>query len=247
MPSPTASRRSVSKPRRPSSPRAQPAATPVDQLVVPIEGLNPKQTRLIGSVVRKTVGALRKLPEKELARILDVVVTVGEGKPESGTGFLKVIRKEGKRPGGAVVPRRQGRAATAADGFALAKERGAQWMRAVLERPEMLTIDQASAHVASRGAINEWRQRGRILALKMPASTRGYRYPSWQFEDAVQPAVQAVLGRMPHSTPWKIYYFLTNPEPLLGNRIPLHLIRQGRQEAVERVAAARDEAIQGTT
>jgi hypothetical protein len=131
--------------------------------------------------------------------------------------------------------------------LALAKDRGAQWMRAILDRPEMLTIEQASAQVASRGRLNEWRHRGRVLALKMPASTRGYRYPAWQFEDGVQPVVEAVLGRMSHSTPWKIYHFLTTAEPLLGDRIPLDLIRLGRGAEVERAAGARDEAIQGAT
>lgn len=245
MPSATASRRAASKARHQSARRAQPAEIAPAQLVVPIAGLNAKQSRLIGSLVRKTVGALRKLPENELERILEVAVTVGEGRRESGAGFLKVVRKEAKQLG--VVPWRRSPPATAADPVALAKERGAQWMRATLERPEMLTIEQASTQVASRGTINEWRHRGRVLALKMPASTRGYRYPSWQFEDGVQRTVEAVLGRMPHSTPWKIYHFLTNPEPLLGNRVPLELIRQGQQEEVERAAAARDEAIQGAT
>lgn len=63
----------------------------------------------------------------------------------------------------------------------------------------------------------------------------------------MQPVDEAILGRMPHSTPWKIYHFLTTPEPLLGNRTPLDLIRQGGGKEVERVAAARDEAIQGVT
>ena len=245
MPSVTASRKTTSKGRAQPAPKAQPAAAPADQLVFPVAGLNAKQSRLIGSVVRKTVGALRKLSDKELERIVEVSVTVGEGKREGGVGLLKVIRREAKRPG--IVPRRQGPPATAVESLASAKDRGAQWMRMILERPEMLTIEQASAQVASRGTLNEWRQRGRVLALKMPASTRGYRYPSWQFEDGVQPAVEAILGRMSHSTPWKIYHFLTTPEPLLGNRIPLELIRQGRGKEVERAAAARDEAIQGAT
>ncbi len=195
--------------------------------------------------MRKTVGALRKLSDKELERIVEVSVTVGEGKRESGAGLLNVVRKEAKRPGS--VPRRQSTPATAVESLTLAKDRGAQWMRAILDLPDMLTIEQASAQVASRGTINAWRQRGRVLALKMPAATRGFRYPAWQFEDGVQPAVEAILGQMQHSTPWRIYHFLTAPEPLLGSRIPLDLILQGRMQEVERAAAARDEAIQGAT
>jgi hypothetical protein len=196
-------------------------------------------------VVRKTVGALRKLSDQELERIVEVAVTVGEGRPESGAGLLKVVRKDAPR--GEASPRRRSPVAAEVDALALARDRGAQWMRAILDRPDMLTIEQASAQVASRGTLNEWRQRGRVLALKMPASTRGYRYPAWQFEDGVQPVVESILGRMSHSTPWKIYHFLTNPEPLLGNHVPLDLIRLGRRLEVERVAGARDEAIQGAT
>lgn len=245
MTSATASPKAAAKRRTHPTPRAQSAAAPSDQLVVPIGGLNAKQSRLIGSVVRKTVGALRKLPQEELEQILEVAITVGEGKPESGTGFLKVVHKQPTKSGRRVSHGGRRSEPTARDPLALAKARGAEWMRAVLEQPEMLTIEQVSAQVASRGTINEWRQRGRVLALKMPASTRGYRYPSWQFEDGVQPVVEVILGRMSHSTPWKIYYFLTTLEPLLGNRIPLDLIRQGRGKEVERAAAARDEAMQG--
>jgi len=104
MPSVTASPGVASKARARSAPRVQPAETPADRLVVPIGGLNAKQSRLIGSVVRKTVGALRKLSDKELERIVEVSVTVGEGKRASGAGLLTVVRTKAERPGVEPVP-----------------------------------------------------------------------------------------------------------------------------------------------
>lgn len=99
----------------------------------------------------------------------------------------------------------------------------------------MLTSDEAGRRIGiTREAINNRRASGQALALE--AGKRGYRYPAWQFEDRLVPAVPEVLKTLAYMDPWAQYLFFKQPEPLLGGETPLNMLREGRAADVIRVA-----------
>lgn len=94
-------------------------------------------------------------------------------------------------------------------------------MREILARPDMLSLEETEAsHGPTRKTLNAWRAGGKLLALKMPAATRGYRYPEWQFEPEVQQHLANIIRALASASTWKVYDFLTAAQPLLGGAVP---------------------------
>ncbi|WP_025041137.1 hypothetical protein [Nitrosospira briensis] len=120
-------------------------------------------------------------------------------------------------------------------GVAAAEEEGSRFKQETWSSDEMLTSDEAASRMSmSREALNNRRKSGRALALE--AGKRGYRYPSWQFEDALIPAMPDILKALSPLDPWAQYLFFKQPEPLLKGEVPLNLLRKGKLDEVTRVA-----------
>jgi hypothetical protein len=119
-------------------------------------------------------------------------------------------------------------------GVARARDEGESFKRAVLAREDMLAPDVAARRAGvTRQALDLRRRQRRALALTH--AKRGYRYPSWQFEDAVAEPIMEILPRLAQRGAWASYLQLTEPEPLLAGRSVLESLRAGDREHVHRV------------
>jgi hypothetical protein len=73
--------------------------------------------------------------------------------------------------------------------------------------------------------LNEKRNQGQFYALARDGSTRGYRYPVWQFE-VDRERLRSVLALLSgHGVGcWGVHSFLTTPHTQLGGRRPREVI-----------------------
>lgn len=109
--------------------------------------------------------------------------------------------------------------------------------------------DSAGAAIALGGitkqAVSQRVQAGRLLGLRLaPDGTHRERlvYPVWQFHPTVLTHLPAVLqsaGYDPHRavTGWVIAAWLTTPDPALGHRTPVQLLRAGHADQVTALAS----------
>lgn len=113
---------------------------------------------------------------------------------------------------------------------------GDQGQRSVLAHPDMLDLDAASSlsGIPVRTLTHMCRT-NRILALARAGARKGFRFPAFQFEAMVLPAMPAVLAAFGPTRAWQAFDFLTHSEPLLSGAVPVELLRSGRPAEVERV------------
>ncbi len=123
---------------------------------------------------------------------------------------------------------------------------GRREQRACLKAPEMLSLAQAAtvSGISARNLVR-MRREGRLLALALPRSIRGHRYPKWQFEPEVTQALPTILQAFGRDRMWQAYDFLTYPEPLLAGRVPLDEMRADRTSEVLRILGAANELHHG--
>lgn len=103
-----------------------------------------------------------------------------------------------------------------------ARERGLAYARAEYEKPEHLSLAQASGRTGqSERVINERRNAGRYYALIMEGNTRGFRFPDWQFSvrsERLAPVLDVM--REANASCWTTHHFLSAPNSLLGGMSP---------------------------
>lgn len=105
----------------------------------------------------------------------------------------------------------------------------------------MLTLAAASALSGlSVHALSRQRCANLVLVLALPfgVGRRAYRYPAFQFENAVRDAIPALLALFGRDRVWQLCDFLLHAEPLLQGNIPLDLLRRGQLSDVLRVASS---------
>lgn len=117
------------------------------------------------------------------------------------------------------------------DAVSAAKERGTSYARAEIAKPENLTL-AAAANYSGRSdrMINEDRKRGLYYALVLDGNSRGFRYPSWQF-DADRSRLAAVFHAFGDSdalNSWVRHAFLMTPNIHLDGRSPSEVILDAR-------------------
>jgi hypothetical protein len=111
-------------------------------------------------------------------------------------------------------------------GVAQAQAQREQFKRLLLARPEMLAPGRAATVAGlSRRALDLRRKKGQALALMY--GKRGYRYPVWQFADAIAPLMLALLPQVAHLGAWAQYLLLTEPEPLLDGKSIVETLQAG--------------------
>lgn len=119
-------------------------------------------------------------------------------------------------------------------GMARAAAEGDRYKRDLLARSDMLVPDVAAERAGiSRQALDLRRKRGQALALSHVK--RGFRYPAWQFDDALAPSMLTLLPRLYAFDCWHQYFVLTQAEPLLGNVAIVDALRNGKLDDVTRV------------
>lgn len=103
-----------------------------------------------------------------------------------------------------------------------ARARGQQYIAVEYRKPEKLTLEDASMIAGcSDRVLNQRRQDGKVYALLPPGKSRGFRYPSWQFDVAPE-RLEAALAPFfaARSSSWVIHHFMTRPNETLGDARP---------------------------
>ena len=134
---------------------------------------------------------------------------------------------------------------TKSDPLALAKLRGLKLKQQLIEAEGGCCNSQEIAQMlgVSRQAINQRRQRGKLIGL--PRGKGKYLYPLWQFTDTGKTlrGLETVLERLQKFDPWMQITFFLNPNIRLENKTPLEMLRREKVDPViiSAIAFANDE------
>lgn len=92
----------------------------------------------------------------------------------------------------------------------------------------------------STSTVNNWRQRGKLLAPRL--DDHQYRYPLFQFaaspaegEQGLEPGFVATLSPLAGLSPWARAPFFLAPTAALGDETPIATLRRGDRAAAGRV------------
>jgi hypothetical protein len=135
------------------------------------------------------------------------------------------------------------------DALQAARDRGRHYALTELQRPENLSLRDASTYAGrSDRAINEARLSGQLYALVPPGKQRGLRYPQWQF-DAEASRLAAVLAPFIEASAscWIVHNFMQRPLDALGGERPMDWVLDVARsvETVVEAAKARFAGEQG--
>ena len=123
---------------------------------------------------------------------------------------------------------------TKSDPLALAKLRGLKLKQQLLEAEGGCSNSEEIAEIlgVSRQAINQRRQRGKLIGL--PRGKGKYLYPLWQFTDTGKTlrGLETVLEHLQKFDPWMQITFFLNPNVRLENKTPLEMLRREKVESV---------------
>lgn len=129
---------------------------------------------------------------------------------------------------------------TERDPLAKAKLRGLQLKQQLIEAEGGCVSSDEIAQMlgVTRQAINQRRQRGRLIGLSRGKGK--YVYPLWQFTDTGKTlaGLEAVLEQLSEVDSWMQVTFFLNPNLRLENKTPLEVLRMGKVEPVVNGAAA---------
>ena len=120
-------------------------------------------------------------------------------------------------------------------GLVRAVEEGGEFKLELIGRSNLLPPTRAAAKAGiSRQALDLRRKKG--LALALSHAKRGFRYPAWQFTDAIAEPMQAILPLLAKYDPWSRYLLLIEPEPLLEGLSIVSTLQAGKvKQAMEAV------------
>ena len=120
------------------------------------------------------------------------------------------------------------------DPLAKAKLRGLQLKQKLIEAEGGCGNSEEIAEMlgVSRQAINQRRQRGKLIGLSRGKGKN--IYPLWQFTDTGKTlsGLEAVLEQLSEVDPWTQVAFFLNPNLRLENKTPLEMLRIGEVEPV---------------
>ena len=123
---------------------------------------------------------------------------------------------------------------TKRDPMAKAKLRGLQLKQQSIQAEGGCADSEEIAQMlgVSRQAINQRRQRGKLIGLSRGKGK--YIYPLWQFTDTGETlsGLEAVLKELSEVNPWTQVAFFLNPNLRLENQTPLAMLRMGEVKLV---------------
>lgn len=125
------------------------------------------------------------------------------------------------------------------DPLAGARLRGARMKQELLDRcgGALSASDVAELLSISRQAVDKRRQAGTLLAVEL--GRRGHVYPACQFtEQGVVAGLAEVIASFSIATGWTRLNCLMTPDPRLGGRLPMDVLKSGDIEGVKRATAA---------
>lgn len=120
------------------------------------------------------------------------------------------------------------------DSLVKAKLRGLQVKQQLIEAEGGWANSEEIAQMlgVSRQAINQRRQRGKLIGLSRGKGK--YIYPLWQFTDTGKTlsGLEAILEQLKDLDPWMQITFFLNPNVRLDNKTPLEMLQNGEVESV---------------
>ena len=126
------------------------------------------------------------------------------------------------------------------DPLAKAKLRGLKLKQQLIEAEGGCGSSEEIAEMlgVSRQAINQRRQRGKLIGL--PRGKGKYLYPLWQLTDTGKTlaGLETVLEQLSEVDPWTQVTFFLNPNLRLNNKTPLEMLQMGEIEPVVNSATA---------
>ena len=126
------------------------------------------------------------------------------------------------------------------DPLAKAKLRGLKIKQQLIEAKGGCAGSEEIAEILgiSRQAINQRRQRGKLIGLSRGKGK--YVYPLWQFseEGKTHKGLENVLEKLAQVDPWTQVAFFLNPNLRTKNKTPLEVLRMGEIDLVVKSAAA---------
>ncbi len=184
------------------------------------------------AITRHAAGTPLARDARLFARLAAAAVALEKASPRLPEAVVVEIGKAVARPGS--VPDAAGtdeREALLAEALA----RGQAYRAGLLADPRLMLSSEVLAGRlgVTRMTVNNWRDEGKLLALRNAAND--YRYPAWQVEEAIRAAMPALLRALQGADPWDAYRFFTTVDGYLG-RTPLEALRAGETERVLRAA-----------
>jgi hypothetical protein len=121
------------------------------------------------------------------------------------------------------------------DPLAGARLRGIEAKRRLLEAEggALSSAEAAKLLKISRQAVDKRRRENKILGLEL--GKKGYHYPSWQFGLG---NLEKVLQALRQRDEWEQLSFFLNPSDILGDRTPLAVLQEGKDELADVINAA---------
>lgn len=121
------------------------------------------------------------------------------------------------------------------DPLAGARLRGIEAKRKLLESEGSALSSSEAAKMLkiSRQAVDKRRRESKLLGLEL--GKKGYHYPSWQFGLKNLDKVLTALGDRDE---WEKLSFFLNPSGVLGDRIPLAVLQDGKDDLSDVISAA---------
>lgn len=121
------------------------------------------------------------------------------------------------------------------DPLAGARLRGVEAKRRLLESegPALTSAEAAKLLKISRQAVDKRRRENKLLGLEL--GKKGYHYPSWQFGLRNLEKVLTALGDRDE---WEKLSFFLNPSGILGDRTPLTVLQESKDDLADVINAA---------
>jgi hypothetical protein len=184
------------------------------------------------AITRHAAGTPLAREARLFERLAATAIALEKASPRLPEAVVAEIGKAVARPGtGPGVAGTDEREALLAEALA----RGQAYRAGLLADPRLMLSSEVLAGRlgVTRMTVNNWRDDGRLLALRNAAND--YRYPAWQVEEAIREAMPALLRALRGADPWGAYRFFTTVDGYLG-RTPLEALRVGDTERVQRAA-----------
>jgi hypothetical protein len=84
----------------------------------------------------------------------------------------------------------------------------------------------------SRQMVDRKVREGSLLAVPGPSNRRAYPAVQFTGDGTVVPGLKAVHDALPTRNPWAVLNFLVHPDPRLGGRKPIELLKSGEIDLV---------------